>query len=62
MITDLHNILRLEFFMIQEVGGRAGLRRAIIFLTNQERVNLMENLNNQIQGTWGKVSKKAQQY
>lgn len=49
--------------MIQEVGGRAGLRHcAIIFLTNQERVNLMENLNNQIQGTWGKVSKKAQQY
>lgn len=54
--------MRLEFFMIQEVGGRAGLRRAIIFLTNQERVNLMENLSNQIQGTWGKVSKKAQQY
>lgn len=50
--------------MIQEAGGRADLRhRAIIFLTNQEGVNLMQNVReNQIQRTRGKVSKQAQQY
>lgn len=49
--------------MIQEAGGRAGLRhRAIIFLTKQEGVKLMENVRgNLIQRTQGKVSKQAQQ-
>lgn len=49
--------------MIQETGGRADLRYcAIIFLTNQEGVNLLKKVRgNEIQGTWGKVSKEVQQ-
>ena len=63
MITDLHNILRLKLFYDTRIWGKGRLRHcAIIFLTNQEGVKLMENVReNQIQRTRGKVSKQAQQ-